>query len=80
MTYEEDLHDPELRFWACDIDENIQGAPRKALIDQLTAAGFEPTVYGFKTRIAAEGHKQRVKEATGIELELFKHDDEESEE
>lgn len=74
MTYEEDLHDPELRFWGCAIDENIQGADRKALIEQLKEAGFKPTVYGFKARIAAEGHKRRVKAATGIELELFQHD------
>lgn len=66
--------DHNLRFWACAIDENIQGPARKALIEQLKAAGFKPSVHGFTARIAAEGHRSRVLKATGIDLEVFKHD------
>lgn len=64
----------DLRFWGCAIDENIQGPARKALIEQLKAAGFKPSVYGFKARIAAVGHITRVRKATGIALEVFQHD------
>lgn len=68
-------HDDDLRYWGVDIDENIQGPARKALIDQLKAGGFKATTYGFKARIAAEGYRTRVKKATGIDqLEVFKHD------
>ena len=66
--------DPHLRFWGCAIQNDIQGPARKALIEQLKAAGFKASVYGFKARIAAVGHMTRVKKATGIELEVFQHD------
>jgi len=66
--------DHDLRFWGCAIHNDVQGKERKALIEQLKEGGFKPTVYGFKARIAAEGHKTRVKKATGIELEVFQHD------
>jgi hypothetical protein len=74
MTRIHDTGERDLRFWGCAIHNDIQGPARKALIEQLKAAGFKASMYGYKARIAAEGHKRRVLKATGIELEVFQHD------
>jgi hypothetical protein len=63
-----------LRFWYAGLPQTMPRAERKPLTATLKAAGFAPTKYGFKARIAAVAHASRVKKATGITLEIGKHD------
>lgn len=40
----------------------------------IKAAGFKPTRYGLRAKIAAIGEATRIEKATGVEMAVFNHD------
>lgn len=69
-------HDATLRFWMVQISSDIKGSERTEKAKAIKAAGFDlyRTGSGLKARIAAAGLASRIEKATGIEMEICKHD------
>jgi hypothetical protein len=68
-------HDATLRFWMVRIPDTVLSADRREANHKIKAAGFDMyRASGIKARIAAVNLAQRIEKATGIEMEICKHD------
>lgn len=69
-------HDDTLRYWMVQIPRAMPAAQRREAAHKIKDAGFN--LYrkgsGLKARIAAVGLATRIEKATGIEMEICKHD------
>lgn len=69
-------HDDTLRYWGVIIPVTTPKDQRREMHIRIKAAGFD--LYrkgsGLKAKIAAIGLASRIEKATGIEMEVIKHD------
>lgn len=69
-------HDATLRYWMVQLPHDMPAPQRREAHIKIKDAGFD--LYrkgqGLKARIAASGLAARIEKATGIEMEIRKHD------
>lgn len=63
-----------LRFWYYALPINVTGKARREAIGKIQSALFKPSRYGIKTRDEAEQAARQIEDATGVELEIGRHD------
>jgi len=66
-------HDDGLRFWYVALPSALQGNARREASAKLKTAGFKARS-GMKTAFPARMLAMKIEKATGIEMEIGKHD------
>jgi len=71
-------HDANLRYWYVAVPgrgcRGEERAKRDILVAKIKNAGFKPSRDGLRAKIAAINLAMQIERATGIEMEIGKHD------